>query len=639
MEDLYLKDDPFNVKSKMNVEASHETKMPADVEAPFKASGDSVSSARAKGKNVETLESVIPESGENLGLDALNTAIDNMEKDKIDVDNADKETVHETSDTPVVHKDVGLDVETSLGQQVDKDAGITENDSGFHTVNDKENMSTHSVSHSVGNADDQAAPEATVELVSEEEATSVPQEQVVVDVDALNMSDEPLAKSFGISKRLRSNKGKDVATSSETPKSRKKATSIGPKKGWSKVTPKAPASKSKKRKAVSSNDSDYDVEEDVPNIVETMLSSKKSAVKKGSISVKAVATDKISFHYPDYAHKWKYVFNRRLALERELGTDALKIEDVIELIKEAGLMKTVHKLGNCYEKLVKEFLVNIPEDCDDPMSDEFQTVYVRGEKIKFSPKVINDYMGIVKEECEELRASDNQICKVLTANQIKTWPKKGKISSGKLSVKYAILNRIAACNWVPTTHSSDIATTLGRLIYVVGTRKKFDFGTYIFEQTVKHGKTLAVKLPIAFPTLLCDIILDQAPGIKYDSDVPKKRESPLYFHYKLFGDHHVPDIVGTSGAAADTIGSMTRKEIVTTLKETCAMLDERKALFERMIAALEREEGNENVRTANVEMDEEDVNADAKDKGEEEADDATDAEPEDDESEESSSED
>ncbi|WJX45212.1 hypothetical protein P8452_32107 [Trifolium repens] len=346
MEDLYLKDDPFNVKSKMNVEASHETKMPADVEAPFKASGDSVSSARAK------------------GLDALNTAIDNMEKDKIDVDNADKETVHETSDTPVVHKDVGLDVETSLGQQVDKDAGITENDSGFHTVNDKENMSTHSVSHSVGNADDQAAPEATVELVSEEEATSVPQEQVVVDVDALNMSDEPLAKSFGISKRLRSNKGKDVATSSETPKSRKKATSIGPKKGWSK-----------------------------------------------------------------------------------------------------------------------------------------------------------------------------------------------------------------------------------------------------------------------------------APGIKYDSDVPKKRESPLYFHYKLFGDHHVPDIVGTSGAAADTIGSMTRKEIVTTLKETCAMLDERKALFERMIAALEREEGNENVRTANVEMDEEDVNADAKDKGEEEADDATDAEPEDDESEESSSED
>lgn len=388
---------------------------------------------------------------------------------------------------------------------------------------------------------------------------------------------------------------------------------------------------------MSSSDSDYNVEQDVPTIVESRSVSKKSAVKKGPPNVKAVATDKISFHYPEYAHRWKFVFNRRLALERELGPDAFKVDDIVDLIREAGLIKTVHKLKNCYEQLVKEFLVNIPEDCDDPMSEEFQTVYVRGEKINFSPKVINNYLGIVEEDCEELKVSDNQVCKVLTANQIKAWPKKGKISSGKLSVKYAMLNRIAACNWVPTTHSSDIATTLGRLIYAVGTRKKFDFGTYIFEQTVKHGKTLAVKLPIAFPTLLCDIILDQAPGIKYDSDVPKKRESPLSFHYKLFGNHHVPDIVGTSGAAVDTTGSMTRKEIVTALKETCALLDERKALFERMIAALEREEGNENVQTANMEMDEEDGNTDAEDKGEEEAGDATDAEPKDDESEESSS--
>jgi hypothetical protein len=35
---------------------------------------------------------------------------------------------------------------------------------------------------------------------------------------------------------------------------------------------------------------------------------------------------------------------------------------------------------------------------------------------------------------------------VITANQVKVWPKKGKISSGKLSVKYDILNRISAAN-------------------------------------------------------------------------------------------------------------------------------------------------------------------------------------------------
>jgi len=55
--------------------------------------------------------------------------------------------------------------------------------------------------------------------------------------------------------------------------------------------------------------------------------------------------------------------------------------------------------------------------------------------------------------------TDNQVCKEITANQVNVWPKIGKISSAKLSVKYAILNKIGAGNWVPTTDSSNIATT------------------------------------------------------------------------------------------------------------------------------------------------------------------------------------
>jgi hypothetical protein len=73
--------------------------------------------------------------------------------------------------------------------------------------------------------------------------------------------------------------------------------------------------------------------------------------------------------------------------------------------------------------------------------------------------------------------------------------------------------------------------------------------------------------------------------------VPKKRESSLSLHYKLFGKHHVPDIVGTFGGAA-TAGYMTRKEIMVALRDTCTYLDERKYLFERMILALENEEAD-----------------------------------------------
>jgi hypothetical protein len=48
---------------------------------------------------------------------------------------------------------------------------------------------------------------------------------------------------------------------------------------------------------------------------------------------------------------------------------------------------------------------------------------------------------------------------------------------------------------------------------------------------------------------LSSIILDQHPIIKTANVIPKKMESPLMLHYKLFGVYYVPYIVGTSGRA------------------------------------------------------------------------------------------
>jgi len=321
------------------------------------------------------------------------------------------------------------------------------------------------------------------------------------------------------------------------------------------------------------------------------------------------------------------MYHRRLAVERELSKETVGIKVMMELIKEFGLMKTVCNLGDCYEKLVKEFVVNIPEDCENPLSREYQKVYVRGECVNFSPNIINIFLGIDKEGVAELEATDNQVSMEVTANKVSTWPKKGNISSGKLSVKYAILNRIGAANWVPTTHTSDIATGLAKFIYAIGTKFKIDFGRYIFYQTVKHAKTNVVKLPIAFPTHLCSIMLEQRPNLITDVDLPKKRESPLTIHQKLFGDNHVPDLVGTC-ASTPAIGLMTKEEIIVALKDTCVMLDERKDQFERMIHALEKgdaENNDEPVESdndkdaGNEDKDEEEVGADDEDQEDEEA--------------------
>ncbi|MCI48268.1 envelope-like protein, partial [Trifolium medium] len=76
--------------------------------------------------------------------------------------------------------------------------------------------------------------------------------------------------------------------------------------------------------------------------------------------------------------RWKFVFHRRMALEKNLKENILECQFVDDVVKHAGLMKTVSELGNYYDKLVREFLVNIADNCDDPQSPEYRQVYVRG---------------------------------------------------------------------------------------------------------------------------------------------------------------------------------------------------------------------------------------------------------------------
>ncbi|XP_050890942.1 uncharacterized protein LOC127096411 [Lathyrus oleraceus] len=107
----------------------------------------------------------------------------------------------------------------------------------------------------------------------------------------------------------------------------------GPVKSWSKEVPK----KIKTKAAVVESDSD------VPCDVTTSL--------------------------------WKYVYHKRLALERELAQNALECKEIVDLIKEAGLMRTVNQLPKCYETLVKEFIVNLSEEYADGKYREFRKVY------------------------------------------------------------------------------------------------------------------------------------------------------------------------------------------------------------------------------------------------------------------------
>ncbi|XP_058733058.1 uncharacterized protein LOC131604644 [Vicia villosa] len=345
----------------------------------------------------------------------------------------------------------------------------------------------------------------------------------VVDLDDYSDNDLVAVVNPGIAKRLMTRrKGKVVVQSSPkrkvAPKSpstdyiRKKSTStgpirrrvvsqsvsIGPTKSWSKVIPK-------KRKAQDIVDSDSDVDVDAQDIPLR----KKPTTSKLDASVPKVPIDNISFHYPSSVNRCKYVHHKRLALERELAQNVLENKEIMDLIHEAGLFKTVVHLPTCYEILVKEFIVNLSEDCADRKSKDFRKVYVRGKCVTFSSAVTNHFLGRSDETQPELEVTDNKICEVITAKQLQAWPLKGKLSASKLSIKYVMLHKIGAANWVPKNHKSTVANVLGKFIYVVGTKTRFDYGTYIFDQTMKHAGSYSVKGPIAFPSIICGIIVNQ----------------------------------------------------------------------------------------------------------------------------------
>ncbi|XP_045793135.1 uncharacterized protein LOC123888206 [Trifolium pratense] len=605
MSDLYLNKDPSETA---NVE-SHDVASGknANVESSVKSVSEKVNqenpSVEENPSTVETLGKT-QNIAENVGVSNNPSVPENMTvPTNVITDVAEK------SQEKAVVTDAPTGVEpSSIPTDAEKDVEASKGGSSPHA-----NTATGSFgsgSNTEASTEEEVNKESTPEDVADSEPENeagedsektTNEEQDIVDVDEVPSEEDlqPPPTQKGIGRRLRSRTTTPAPAVTTTPVVTKKAkdttlkpVKYGPKKSWSKSIP--PPEKKKgvlKRKSAPSSDSDFEAEKDDSSIkppAKKAMSAKKAMPQVVAPDIEDFPCDNVSFHLPSYAQRWGIICKRRLALERELGKDILECEEIVSLINDAGLIKTVWGLGSCYEKLVREFVVNIPVGCDNPLDKEFQKVFVRGKCVTFSPSMINKVLGNADDPHPDIDVSDNVVCKTITTEKVKTWPKKAKVPAVKLTQKYAILNRIASVNWVPTTHASDIATNLGKLIYMIGTGTKFNAGLYIFNQVVQHAKTSVTKQPIAFPTLICDIILSQHPNIRHEDESAKKRATPLAIHQKLFSKQHAPDIAGPSNAATDT--PMTRKEMIAMLEANCKELDEKKLQFERMIHALRVEE-------------------------------------------------
>jgi len=193
-------------------------------------------------------------------------------------------------------KIVGPNVGASLDQQ-DKqgdDSGTpVEDESGIKTASEKEVPYDDTAENFPSKEDRQSKAETD----PEGDPSAAKNKEDVVDVEDIDSDDVPMGQRYGesVTKRLRSNIGEVVSyvtripkkivpnvsetlSAMESPKTMTKTTSVGPKKGWRKAKIKTTVGRSRKRKGVSSSESEYNVEEDVTNIISS--TSKKSTGRR-----------------------------------------------------------------------------------------------------------------------------------------------------------------------------------------------------------------------------------------------------------------------------------------------------------------------------------------------------------------------
>src|ERR1044072_4530901 len=220
--------------------------------------------------------------------------------------------------------------------------------------------------------------------------------------------------------------------------------------------------------------------------------------------------------------------------------------------------------------------------------------------------IINRYLNRSEEVVIQDQVPLGTIAKILTANQVKEWPASGTIPCSKLSAKYAILHKIGAANWAPSSHTSSVPLHMARLIYAIGTKSAMDFGAYVFDLTMKHGDTYAVKLPIAFPCLITEIILAQLPDILRAGEREAPKSKLLNFDYRLFVGTHVNDIEipsardsGHPGSVSGSAKENLLPELIATSKtlhETIRISTEQKLKIYKLIQQIMHEQAEDSAK-------------------------------------------
>ncbi|VFQ67137.1 unnamed protein product [Cuscuta campestris] len=247
------------------------------------------------------------------------------------------------------------------------------------------------------------------------------------------------------------------------------------------------------------------------------------------------------------------IVKKSIIMQRNLDVpDFSKKTNFLPILHSKKLFKSVTLPGSFVKRVIQEFYSNLSESCVDVDDPSYHKVFVQGKLYDFSPAVINNFLGTPSNPAITPIAEET-VWNDLTNGLRDYQHGKTKVPSSVLKSSYALLLRIAAFHWLPTTHTNTVPLCMATLLYRIKNHAPLDLGRTVYDQvmTFAAAKFKKNKNGLPYPLLVYSILRDQ--GFEKEEN---EEEEPILSLLQVDSRHlegsHFNDMVDTraSGGTA-----------------------------------------------------------------------------------------
>ncbi|VFQ86387.1 unnamed protein product [Cuscuta campestris] len=284
-----------------------------------------------------------------------------------------------------------------------------------------------------------------------------------------------------------------------------------------------------------------------------------------TVEVTPVVKSRKSPHSRFVSPKAKSLFcnvnKKYIIVQRRIDVEDFQLKtNLIPLLEQSKLLKSVTLQGSFVKLVICELYCNLSESCVDPTDPMFHKVFLSGKTYKLSTALINTLLNLTP--CKKNTQLSEKIMWLDLTNGLRASQcSKAKVSSSILKSSYAVLLRVAALHWLPTTHTNIVSKIMARLLYKIEHNIPFDLGKLIFDQimlfAVEKYKVNSIGLP--YPTLLYSLLLSQS-FTKEEEEEEEPEEPPLQVDSRhMEGKHHNDmEVAGPTTAKVKKAPSLVR---------------------------------------------------------------------------------